>query len=476
MARPATIVWLRHDLRLSDNPALLAAVARGPVVPVFLWSTEGEGDWPPGGAQRVFLHHALTALDADLRDKGLRLIVRRTDDGLATLRELGRQTHASAVFWNRLYEPSAIERDTRIKAALKRDRIEVESFNGSLLFEPHELATKAGDPYKVFTPYYNAALQLPPPRGPHAAPRKDQMQSPSAWPKSDTIDDLDLLPDHPWAKKVASHWSIGEDGAQRRWRYFAEHHAGEYQTLRDRPDLDATSRMSPYLHLGLLSPNQVWATLTQARRDVPADARQSIDSYLRELIWREFSYHLLFYFPHTVDQPLRENFRGFPWVDMRQGRHWLEAWQRGRTGYPIVDAGMRQLWETGWMHNRVRMIVASFLTKDLRIHWLEGARWFWDTLVDADLANNTQGWQWSAGCGADAQPFFRIFNPTSQGTKFDPNGDYVRHWVPELADLPGNDVHEPWKAGVSLDYPEPIVDHKQAREQALAAFDRIKGR
>jgi len=477
MASPTTIVWFRQDLRLADNPALLAAVERGPVVPVYLQTDDGEGDWAYGGAKKVYLHHALESLDESLGEIGLRLICRRPGDALSELQRLVQQTDASAVFWNRRYEPASIDRDTKIKAALKRDRIEAESFNGSLLYEPHEVATKAGDPYKVYTPYWKACQALGEPASPTKPPGKSEVQPPGDWPDSVELDDLNLMPDHPWGEQVAGHWSISEKAVMGRLSSFCKDAIFRYKQDRNRPDLDATSMLSPALSLGLISPRQAYHLAASRTSAAPDKAgRQGIDTFLGELGWREFSHHLLFYFPHTTDEPLRDNFRGFPWVDMRQGRHWLEAWQRGRTGYPIVDGGMRQLWAIGWMHNRVRMIVASLLTKDLRVHWREGARWFWDTLVDADLANNTQGWQWSAGCGADAQPFFRIFNPTSQGEKFDPEGNYVRRWVPELADLPDDLIHQPWKADVSLDYPDPIVDHKQARDEALAAFDQIKGK
>jgi len=477
MASPTTIVWFRQDLRLADNPALLAAVQRGLVVPVYLHADDREGDWAYGGAKKVYLHHALASLDESLGKLGLRLIYRKSDDALSELQRLVQQTDASAVFWNRRYEPASIDQDTKIKAALKRDRIEAESFNGSLLYEPHEVATQAGDPYKVYTPYWKACRALGEPASPTKPPGKSEVQPRGDWPDSLELDDLNLMPDHPWGEKVAGHWSISEKAVMGRLSAFCKEAIFRYKQDRNRPDLDTTSMLSPALSLGLISPRQAYHLAASRTNDAPdKSAREGIDTFLGELGWREFSHHLLFYSPHTTDEPLRDNFRRFPWVDMRQGRHWLEAWQRGRTGYPIVDAGMRQLWATGWMHNRVRMIVASLLTKDLRVHWLEGARWFWDTLVDADLANNTQGWQWSAGCGADAQPFFRIFNPTSQGEKFDPEGNYVRQWVPELADLPNDLIHQPWKAGVALDYPDPIVDHKQARDEALAAFDQIKGK
>jgi len=478
MSSSPTIVWLRQDLRLADHPALLAAVAsRSPIVPVFIRAPEEPGDWAPGAASRVFLHYALRSLDERLRERGLRLIVRQGRDALAVLRDLVRETKAGAVHWHRRYEPTAIDRDAKIKAALQREHIAARSFNGSLLYEPHEIATRNGDPYRVFTPYHKTTRKMPPPEGPQPAPGRDQLIAPGQWPASDDVDDLGLLPDHPWAAKVIDGWPVGEAAARDRMHRFARGGIHEYAEVRDRPDIDGTSRLSPHLHWGTVSPCQVWAAALKARREASdPGARAGCDAFLRELVWREFAYHVLYHFPHTPDEPLQPKYRDFPWVDMRQGRHWLDAWQRGRTGYPIVDAGMRQLWATGWMHNRVRMIVASFLTKDLRIHWLEGARWFWDTLIDADLANNTMGWQWAGGCGADAQPFFRIFNPVTQGRKFDPEGAYVRRWCPELADLPNDVIHEPWKAGMTLDYPDPIVDHAEARQRALDAFERIKGK
>lgn len=481
-----TIVWFRKDLRLRDQPALCEAVERGgPLIPVFLWSPETDSAWGMGAAQRVFLHDALKSLDADLRERGLRLIIRKTDDCLATLRELVEATGAGAVLWNRGYEPTTIARDSEIKSALNKDRLYVRSYNGSLIFEPHEVATGAGDPYKVYTPFWKAVNALEKEIIVLDTPRRDRMIAPKSWPDSLSVDDLDLLPpkrEGGWEKRIREHWPAGEQDALNRFRAFLDTRAATYKEQRNYPDRDATSCLSPYLALGQISPRLIWQQAEACMNDQSdADARASVEHFLKEMVWREFSYHLLYYFPHTTTEPLRPKFAEFPWHDDDKA---LTAWQRGQTGYPIVDAGMRQLWATGWMHNRVRMIVASFLCKDLLIDWQTGSRWFWDTLVDADLANNTQGWQWTAGSGADAQPFFRIFNPITQGEKFDPDGDYVRQWVPELAELPGEYIHKPWELplllrqeiGLTLgeDYPERIVDHAEARKVALAALDKMK--
>ena len=484
MSVHATIVWFRKDLRTVDHPALVAAARRGAVVPVFIWSPDEWGEWSPGGALQVYIHLALDALAKKLDWLGLKLICRRADRAGDALDELVNQTGADAVYWNRGYEPAAIELDKKIKAALRERGIAVESFNGALLYEPHEVATQAGEPYKVFSPFWRACQKLVAPAKPMREPR--DVAAPARWPESESIDDLGLMPDHPWGEKIARHWQVGQDAALKQLRAFCKGAINSYKDDRNRPDLGGTSVLSPALAIGTLSPRQAYHEASARRPDAPdMTARQGIEHYVSELGWREFSYHLIYHFPHTTDQNLRRNFDAFPWIDMRQGRHWLEDWQRGRTGYPIVDAGMRQLWATGWMHNRVRMIVASFLTKHLRIDWREGAQWFWDCLVDADLASNTQGWQWSAGCGADAQPYFRIFNPILQGEKFDPDGEYVKKWVPELADVPTKWIHEPWQAppaalteaGVTLgeEYPQPMVDHGEARVAALAAFEKIKG-
>lgn len=476
----STIVWFRQDLRLTDHPALQAAIRRDQaVIPLYIWDPAGEGDWPPGGAARYWLHQALKQLDADLQDCGSRLILRQ-GNSLDVLLDLTRSDNVDTIYWNRRYEPASIERDTEVKKALNEEGLKVASFNGSLLIEPWEIETKSGGPYKVFTPYYRRCLEQAEDRELFSAPK--QLHRPRSWPDRESLEALGLEPEVDWADGIHDAWDIGEAGGHRQLDRFLEDGLGDYEEGRDRPDREFVSRLSPYLHFGHLSPNQVRRAVEEAGHEDDQPGRiQQGEAYIRELYWREFSYHLLFHFPQVPDQPLREEFSDFRWSQSRKN---FEAWQQGQTGYPIVDAGMRQLWKTGWMHNRVRMIVASFLTKDLLIHWREGAQWFWDTLVDADLANNTQGWQWTAGCGADAAPYFRIFNPVTQGERYDPEGDYIRRYVPELAGLTGKNIHSPWtasqdelkRAGIELGetYPKPIVDHKEARKEALDRYQDLK--
>jgi deoxyribodipyrimidine photo-lyase len=482
---PVTLVWFRHDLRLDDHPALAAAAARGAIVPVFIWAPEEEAPWEPGAASRWWLHHSLERLAATLTKAGAPLVIRR-GPSLATLRALAQEFAATHVAWNRRYEPTVVKRDTAIKKALTADGLHAESFNGGLLFEPVHVATKEGKPYQVFTPFWRALLAREEPAEPVAAPRKLVAAQPAggkarAGGATLTIAALDLLPRIDWAGVMREEWTPGERGGEKRLTAFIDRALADYGTERDRPDHEGTSGLSPHLHFGEISPRRVWHAVRTATGGKPAATiTGSPEVYLRELGWREFASHLLYHFPHTTDAPLRADYARFPWAKDPVG---LRAWQRGRTGFPIVDAGMRQLWATGWMHNRVRMIVASFLVKDLRITWLEGAKWFWDTLVDADLAANTLGWQWAAGCGADAAPYFRVFNPTTQGTKFDPDGAYVRRWVPELGKLRSPDIHEPAEAEqadlarasvlLGRDYPEPIVDHAEARKQALEALKTV---
>lgn len=452
--KPTTILWLRHDLRLDDNPALAAAAARGPVVPVFIWAPEEEAPWEPGSASRWWLHQSLEKLAAAFAKAGAPLVIRR-GPSLDALRKLVKETGATHVAWNRRYEPAVIKRDTGIKKALAADGLEVESFNGALLYEPMRVATKEGRPYQVFSPFWRALLAHDEPAEPVAAPKK--LTPAKQQPASLALGSLGLLPTIDWAGMMRKTWTPGEAGGSKRLERFIERGLTAYDGERNRPDHEGTSALSPHLHFGEVSPRRVWHAVRAAVGGRPAKAITTggAEAYLRELGWREFASHLLYHFPHTSDAPLRADYARFPWANDPVG---LRAWQRGRTGFPIVDAGMRQLYATGWMHNRVRMIVASFLVKDLRISWLEGAKWFWDTLVDADLAANTLGWQWAAGCGADAAPYFRIFNPTSQAEKFDPDEAYVKRWA-------GADA---------ADYPEPIVDHAEARKLALAALKTLK--
>lgn len=481
---PPVIVWFRQDLRLDDNPALRNAAETGrPVVPLYIWSPEEEGRWAPGAASRWWLHHSLRSLNQDLRGRGSRLILRRGPT-LETIRTLIRETGAGSVYWNRRYEPDSVARDERVKPKLGSDGLEAKCFNGALLFEPWTVETKAGGPYRVFTPYWRACLASKEPATARDAPKR--LPSQPQWPQSLKIEQLELLPTVDWTGGLRAAWQPGEAGANAALKAFLSQGPAGYLKGRDRPAQPGTSRLSPHLHWGEISPRRIWHAVrdvaSQAALDRQPAAAKGAEGYLRELGWREFAYHLLYRFPKTAEAPLRPDFARFPWRDDEQR---LRAWQRGRTGYPLVDAGMRELWTTGWMHNRVRMVVASFLVKDLLISWQAGAAWFWDTLVDADLANNTLGWQWSAGCGADAAPFFRIFNPVRQGLKFDPTGEYVRRWVPELARLSDRWIHEPWsapddvlrQAGVRLgeSYPGPIVDHGEARAEALAAFESLRG-
>lgn len=489
MAQASTVVWFRQDLRLADNPALTAAVERarsggGAVVPVFVWSPNEEGSWPAGGARRWWLHHSLKALGESLQAHGSKLVLRQGD----TRKELAdviEKSGADAVFWNRRYEPSAIERDRGIKDWLRSDRgLTAKSFNSALLFEPWTVETGGGGPYKVYTPFWKNVSQRPEPAAPCPAPEK--ISAPEHWPQTVALDRLGLEPKRDWKDGLAEAWTPGEDAAMQNLRDFLDEAGRTYQKDRDFPADHGTSRLSPYLHHGEIGPRQVWHAvrgfMQDGRRNVSKADRDNLWVYLKEICWREFAYHVLYHFPHTPESPLQEKYKDFPWLSDDAK---LKAWQKGRTGYPIIDAGMRQLWATGWMHNRVRMIAASFLVKDLLISWTEGAKWFWDTLVDADLANNTLGWQWAGGCGADAAPYFRVFNPVLQGEKFDKDGRYVRRWVPELKNLPDKWLHKPWEAGDDVldqagvelghHYPERVVDHAEARDRALEALDTVKG-
>lgn len=468
------LVWFRQDLRLHDNAALHAALETDqPIIPLYIFDETPAGDFALGGAARWWLHHSLAALDEALRARGSGLVLRRgpADEVLETLIA---ETGARAVYWNRRYEPHFIDQDNAIKKALWRTGCSARSFSARLLFEPWDIENKQGEPYKVFTPFWRRCLEAGDVGAALPVPEVIPTQVP--LPRSADLCAFGLLPGTPdWAGGLRETWTPGEAGALDRLDGFLENGAGHYKTERDRPDKASTSCLSPHLRFGEISPRLIWHRV----RDTFRGGNQ--DKYLAELGWREFSYHLLFHFPEMTTKPLRPEFADFPWQD---NDTYLRAWQRGRTGYPIVDAGMRQLWQTGWMHNRVRMIVASFLIKDLLIPWQAGAAWFWDTLVDADLASNSVSWQWVAGCGADAAPYFRIFNPVLQGKKFDPDGTYVRTWVPELKDVPDACVHEPWRADIELQergtgpslagYPAPIVAHDAARKRALEAYGRIK--
>jgi len=476
----ATLVWHRLDLRLDDNPALAAAVQHGgAIIPVFIWAPEEEGAWPPGGASRWWLHHSLISLEAALRARGSRLVVRRAAS-LSVLRDLVAETGARRVCWNRRYEPAIVAQDQRIEEALRGDGLEVESFNAALLHEPWTIANQSGRAFQVFTPFWRACLRGATPSAPIPAP--ERIPGPKRWPDTQGVEALDLLPRPDWAGGLQSTWKPGAPVAVETLERFLQQAFADYGVQRDHPASDGTSRLSPHLHFGEIGPRQIWHAVRQhaARAGLPESAWRT-SPFVTELGWREFAYHVLHHFPHTPEAPMRPEFARFPW---RQDPAWLHAWQQGRTGFPFVDAGLRELWTTGWMHNRVRMVAASLLVKDLLISWQEGARWFWDTLVDADLASNTLGWQWAAGCGADAAPYFRIFNPTTQGEKFDAEGDYVRRWVPELRTMPARWIHRPAEAPADLlhqhgleagrAYPRAVVSHAIAREVALEALARLK--
>lgn len=477
---PPVILWFRQDLRLADNPALQAAIDSGqPIIPLYVLDEESSYVRPRGGASRWWLHHSLAKLTEGLGERGARLALRR-GPAADVVAQLQRDTGATQVFWNRLYEPAHVERDRGIKVALRDGGVDAHSFNGSLIREPWEIQTKTGKPYGVFTPFWKALLE----RGVcgRTLPAPARILAPATPIIGDRLEDWMLLPTEPdWAVGLRKTWRPGEAAARQRLSDFQEDGLTGYASMRDIPGRPGTSRLSPYLHFGELSPRQIWQAASSWGQASGAAAEGAANAYLREIGWREFNRHLLFHYPGLPDRNVNSAFDAFAW---RRDETRLRAWQRGRTGYPLVDAGMRELWETGWMHNRVRMVVASFLVKHLLIDWREGERWFWDTLVDADPANNAGNWQWVAGCGFDAAPYFRIFNPTLQAEKFDPDGAYVRRWAPEIANLPDKYLHKPWEApadvleasGVRLGdtYPAPIVDHKAARQRALDAFADVK--
>jgi deoxyribodipyrimidine photo-lyase len=480
MSESPVIVWFTHDLRLSDNAALVKAAETGrPILPVYILDDETPGSWAMGGASRWWLEQSLRSLGKAISDKGGRLCLRR-GNSLDVLQDLARETAAHAIYFSRNHAPWSGKLEQDILALCKDIGIECKRFAGYLLHDPENIRTGAGDPYKVYTPFSKACFATEPFREPRAVP--EDMQFWLGGIAKDDIADWKLYDAKPdWASQFGERWTPGEAGARDKLERFISEAVGDYKDDRDRPDLFATSRLSPHLHFGEISPLQCW----HATRHAMADGRRNVDRgaehFLKELLWREFSYHLLHHWPDLMSEPFRPEFSDFPWSEDDDA---LMAWQRGDTGYPIVDAGMRELWATGWMHNRVRMIAASFLVKDLLVPWQRGEAWFWDTLVDADIGSNSASWQWVAGCGADAAPYFRIFNPVLQGEKFDPDGAYVRRWVPELKRLPAAFIHKPWEApalvlkdaGVLLGktYPKPMVDHGKARDAALAAYGKIR--
>lgn len=444
------IVWLRNDLRLDDNQALYAAVKSGrPIILCYIWSEEDEKPYLPGSASRAWLHDSLLEFNQSVKD---RLIIRK-GKYIEELEKLVNETQSASIFWNRRYEPHMIAKDQEIMQALKERSINVETFAGNVLIEPWEVASKQNRPFQVFTAFYKTCRDLVSVE-PLDVPNKIYFY-PCAVAKL-KVEALSLL---SYGSSLDI-WTPGESGARKRFDLFIENILADYQHSRDMPFLDGTSKLSPHLHFGEISVRRIYKLLS----------KKSAEAFIRELFWREFAIHLLYHFPKTPEQPLKAQFERFPW---RKDPEQLICWQQGVTGYPIVDAGMRELAATGWMHNRVRMIVGSFLVKHLLISWKQGEAWFWDKLFDADLANNTLGWQWVGGCGADAAPYFRIFNPVLQGQKFDPDGTYVKKWLPELKSLPVDLVHTPWKVR-SLEYHQPIVDLDFGRMRALEAFAEMK--
>ncbi len=468
------LVWFRQDLRFADNPALHACADR-PVLAVYVLDDEAAGAWPHGGAQRWWLHRSLAALAAEFEARGGRLHLARGRAG-EIIPALAASIGAAEVHAGRLYEPWARRRDEAVSQALAAAGRRLVLHTSSLLHEPHRIRTGQDKPYSVYTPFSRALFALGEPPPPLEAPGR--IHPVEDAPPGLPLDALALLPGAPvpaWWRGFETRWTPGEQGAQHRLAAFVARALAGYDGARNTPGVEGTSGLSPHLRFGEVSPRQVWHAARRGGATGPA-------TFLKEILWREFSYHLLWHRPDMPEQPLQVSFAAFPW---QPDRALLRAWQRGRTGFPIVDAGMRELWQTGWMHNRVRMIAGSLLVKHLLQPWQEGAAWFWDTLVDGDLASNSASWQWVAGCGADAAPYFRVFNPVLQGEKFDPDGAYVRRWVPELARLPDKLLHKPWEAptpilaaaGVTLgrDYPRPVVEHTAGRARALAAYATLRG-
>lgn len=469
MSKHIAIHWFRQDLRLSDNPALTNALKQGRVLPIYILDNVNAGEYALGAASGWWLHHSLASLNDSLEGN----LSIYQGNPLDVLADLIARFDVQAVYWNRCYEPWRMARDAKIKELLQTTGIEVKSSNGSLLWEPWTIKKDDGTPYRVFTPFYRkGCLKAKLPRKPLNAP--EHFQYCKDKERSLDINKLHLLPDIRWDKQLESHWHIGEEGAHKRFQEFINQGLTHYKDGRNIPAKPYVSRLSPHLHFGEISPNQLWYTVNNIGEN------KHIDHFCSELGWREFSYSQLYHHPDLPKRNLQAKFNHFPWVE---NESLLYAWQRGETGIPMVDAGMRELWQTGYMHNRVRMIIGSFLVKNLRLHWHHGERWFWDTLVDADLANNSASWQWIAGCGVDAAPYFRIFNPVMQGQKFDPEGNYIRRFIPEIASLPDKYLFSPWEAPeyilqsaqikLGSSYPAPIVDLKQSRQAALAAFQAL---
>lgn len=470
MKKKIAICWFRQDLRLNDNPALTLAAIHSNVLPIYILDDGNAGKYAMGGASRWWLYHSLKSLSYSLNNN---LSLYRGDP-VDVLADLINRYDVEALYWNRCYEPWRINRDSNIKEYLTTKNIPTKSTNGSLLWEPWEIKKNDNTPYKVFTPFYHkGCLQAVAPRRPLAAPQNVKYQFDEK--KSLNIDQLGLLSKVHWYDKLTAHWQIGESFANHRLQQFIKHGLSNYKEGRNIPSKPYVSRISAHLHFGEISPNDLWYAIRNAAND------KNSAHFCSELGWREFSYSQLYYNQTLPYKNLQAKFDKFPWEKNLTA---LKAWQAGKTGIPMVDAGMRELWQTGYMHNRSRLIAGSFLVKNLLLHWQHGERWFWDTLVDADLANNSASWQWIAGCGADAAPYFRIFNPVMQGQRFDPQGEYVRQYIPEIAKLPIKYLFSPWevpadllkKTGIKLGktYPNPIIDLQKSRDKALAAFKSLK--
>lgn len=470
------LFWFTSDLRLDDNLGLIEAATKAisnannsiNVLPLYI--LDDTSNWPVQGASAWWLHYSLQNLQKRLNDLGGRLVL-RSGNPLEHLTEIAKDYKADGIYFSRSYEKHGIKLQEKLHTWCNKNNIECKRFRGNLLLEPEQSKTKQDNYYQVFTPFYKNGLKL----------EKRKIKSlgnkhfSSNNIKSLKLKDLQLLPKLPnWAENFHEYWSPGEENAHQVLKTVINDTVKDYGEQRDFPSIEGTSRLSAHLHFGELSATQIWETV---QKQMPFE---EAETFLRQLCWRDFNAHLLFHEPHIDEKVFKEKFAHFPW---KKNPSNLKKWQKGQTGYPIVDAGMRQLWHTGWMHNRIRMVVASFLTKDLGIHWLEGARWFWDTLVDADIANNSGGWQWVAGCGADAAPYFRIFNPVSQSEKFDKKGEYIRQWVPELKNLPDKYIHKPWEAPQDIldahkiklgeHYPKPMINHKEARLWALDAYKNL---
>ena len=475
MQQENTVIhWFRQDLRLTDNPALFEATQEQKVLPIYILDDVNSKEHMMGSASRWWLYKSLENLTNGLEGK-LGLYAGNPEE---VLDELISKYNITKIYWNRCYEPWRIKRDKDLKLSLENKGIEVNTYNGSLLWEPWEINKSDGTPYKVFTPYYKkGCLNAPAPRNP--LPKAHIEATFSDENNETTLEDLKLLPEINWYENMENNWVPGEEGAEVKVDSFISNGLLDYKEGRNFPAKKNVSQLSPYLHFGEISPNQIWhrAKFEESRSGI----ENSLNHFLSELGWREFSYSLLYNFPTLPKENLQKKFDRFPWI---KNEEFLERWQQGKTGYPIVDAGMRELWQTGYMHNRIRMVVGSFLVKNLLLHWHEGERWFWDCLIDADLASNSASWQWIAGCGADAAPYFRIFNPITQGVKFDSEGEYTKKYLPELKDLPNKYLFNPWeapeevlkKANIILgeNYPFPIVDIKESREKALDAFATTK--